>query len=222
MTDTLDEIRDRLVTVALDHVAFDGWSDATLARAAEEAGVSRLDLYRAFPGGVEDALDHHLAMADRAMVSAILDLDLDAMKIREKITAAVRIRLEQAAPHKEAVRRGLQHLGLPFRGPRAMKALWRTADLIWRAIGDTSTDFNFYTKRTLLSGVYASTLMYWLNDTSPDHADTWAFLDRRIANVMTIEKTKGRLLKSRGGLPRPFESAARIGARLREARSFRR
>lgn len=221
MTGSLDDIRDRLVATAMPHVAFDGWSDAMLDRAAGEAGVSRLDLYRAFPGGVADALDHHLAMADRAMVAAMLDLDLDAMKIREKITAAVRIRLEQAAPHKEAVRRGLQHLGLPFRGPRAMKALWRTADLIWRAIGDTSTDFNFYTKRTLLSGVYASTLMYWLNDVSPDHADTWAFLDRRIANVMSIEKTKGKLLKAGGRLPDPFAGAARLSARMGRRRPFR-
>lgn len=217
----LNALRDRIADAALMHAAFDGWTDQTLRAAARDTGASDLDIYRAFPGGVEDLLDHHLLMADRRMVEDILALDLDSMKIREKITRAVRMRLEAAGPHKEAVRRGFNHLGLPHRGPRASRALWRTVDLIWRAIGDTSTDFNFYTKRTLLAGVYMSTLLFWLNDRSDDHADTWAFLDRRIANVMQIEKAKGKLLGAAGNQPNPLQAMRRIGENVRRRRPFR-
>lgn len=217
----LNTLRDRIADAALAHAAFDGWTDQALRAAARDAGASDLDIYRAFPGGVEELLDHHLLMADRRMVEDILALDLDTMKIREKITLAVRMRLEAAAPHKEAVRRGFNHLGLPHRGPRASRALWRTVDLIWRAIGDTSTDFNFYTKRTLLAGVYMSTLLFWLNDRSEGHADTWAFLDRRIANVMQIEKAKGRLLGGAGNHANPLQAMRRIRENVRRRRPFR-
>lgn len=215
----IEPIRVQLLSAALPHAAFDGWTMQTLRQATKDSGLTELDAYRAFPGGADDLLQYHLDRADRDMVSAMLDLDLESMRIRDKISAGVRIRLEQAAPHKEAVRRGLNHLGLPHRAPRALKALYRTVDLMWRTIGDTSTDYNFYTKRTLLAGVYGSTLLYWLNDQSEDHARTWAFLDRRIGNVMQIEKTKAKLTKSGAKLPDPFRVLDRVVKRSR--RPFR-
>lgn len=219
-TDTdIQEMRAQLLASALPHAAFDGWTAQTLRHATREAGLTELDAYQAFPGGADDLLQFHLDTADREMVSAMLDLDLDDMRIRDKITAGVRIRLEQAAPHKEAVRRGLNHMGLPHRTPRAFKALYRTVDLMWRTIGDTSTDYNFYTKRTLLAGVYSSTLLYWLNDQSEDHEATWAFLDRRISNVMQIEKAKAKLTRPGAGFPDPFRILNRVVKRGR--RPFR-
>lgn len=215
----LDEIRAKLLEGALNHAAFDGWTEQTLRHAARDAKISELDVYRAFPGGAPNLLQYSLDSADRAMVSAMLDLDLENMRIRDKIASGVRIRLEQAAPHKEAVRRALNHLGLPHRAPTAMKALYRTVDLMWRTIGDTSTDYNFYTKRALLAGVYSSTLLYWLNDRSEDHEATWAFLDRRIGNVMQIEKAKAQLKKSGAHMPDPFRILDRVAKRSR--RPFR-
>lgn len=217
----LDTLRDRLVEAALPHAVFDGWTETALRAAARDIDASELDVYRAFPGGAEALLDHHLAVADRAMVAAILELDLENMRIRDKIASAIRLRLEAAAPHKEAVRRGFNHLGLPHRSRRALRALYRTVDLIWRAIGDTSTDFNFYSKRALLAGVYLSTLMYWFNDTSEDNYRTWEFLDRRIDDVMRIEKAKGRLRKAAENMPNPFGVGHRFGPRLGRRRLFR-
>lgn len=213
----IENLRDRLLEAALPHAAFDGWTEQTLRRAADDAGLAPIDIYRAFPEGAEGLLDHFMTRADEQMVRDVLALDLDEMRIRDKITATVRLRLERAAPHKEAVRRGLSHLGLPHRGPRAMRSLYRTVDLMWRAIGDTSTDFNFYSKRALLAGVYASTLLYWLNDQSEDHSASWAFLDRRIGDVMKIEKAKAQFRKSGVKLPNP----ARIGRRIAEGRHRR-
>lgn len=206
----LDEIRRKLLMAALPHIAFDGWNDQVLTLSAEETGCSPLDVHRAFPKGIEDLLDFHLAEADREMVRAILDLPLAEMRIRDRITQCVRLRLEQAEANREAVRRGLTHLGLVTRAPRAMKALYRTVDLMWRAIGDRSTDFNFYTKRTLLSGVYASTLLFWLSDNSEGRERTWAFLDRRIGDVMRIEKAKAQMKKVGGRLPDPLKIARRL------------
>lgn len=215
----IEPIREQLLAAALPHAAFDGWTMQTLRQATKDCGLTELDAYRAFPDGADGLLQFHLDSADRNMVSAMLDLDLENMRIRDKIASGIRIRLEQAASHKEAVRRGLNHLGLPHRAPRALKALYRTVDLMWRTIGDTSTDYNFYSKRTLLAGVYGSTLLYWLNDRSEDHAATWAFLDRRIGNVMQIEKTKAKLVKSGAVLPDPIRVLNRL--RTRSRRPFR-
>jgi ubiquinone biosynthesis protein COQ9 len=182
-----------IIEKALPLVPFDGWSQSTLEQAAVEAGYQKSDIIRIFPGGAIDAVDAFIRLGDAKMEESLRQLPLDTMKIREKVSAAVRERINAHEGHREAVRKTVALQMIPFYYPHAMRNLYRTVDAIWHAIGDTSTDFNFYTKRMMLSGVYASTLLYWLNDTSPGYVATWAFLDRRIADVMRIEKAKYKM-----------------------------
>lgn len=190
---TLDELRPHLVEAMLPHVPFDGWSRTAAEAAAADLGLNPAIAGIAFQRGPAQMVDSYTALADAKMAAALDTPEFRALKVREKITAAIRTRLEQAAPHREAVRRATTLLAQPLNAPRALRLGWRTADAIWRAAGDSSTDFNHYSKRTLAGAVYASTLLVWLNDDSEDFADSWAFLDRRIANVMEIEKAKARL-----------------------------
>ena len=192
MTDhTLAELRPLLIAAMLPHVAFDGWSAAALAAGAADADIDADVARIAFPGGAADMVDAYTALADARMADTLTAAGVLQLKVRERITLAIRTRLEQAAPDKEAVRRALAVLAL--HPALSARTLWRTADAIWRAAGDTATDFNHYTKRTLAGAVYGATLLVWLADSSDDHADTWAFLDRRIAGVMRFEKAKARL-----------------------------
>ncbi|WP_199555624.1 COQ9 family protein [Sandaracinobacteroides hominis] len=209
---TLDELRPLLVEAMLPHVPFDGWSDKTVDAAAADLGVAPAAARLVFAGSAIAMVEAMIAGADAKMAAALDSDAFRALKVREKITAAIRTRLEQAAPHREAVRRAAHILAQPQNALRAMRASWATADAIWRAAGDSSTDFNHYSKRTLAAGVYAATLLYWLGDDSEDFADTWAFLDRRIADVMRIETAKAKL-KPSGGDERL--SLARFLGRLR-------
>jgi ubiquinone biosynthesis protein COQ9 len=182
-----------IIAAALPHVVFEGWSQATLHKAAQDAAYKKTDVIRVFPQGAADAVDTFLHLSDEAMADALSHYHLDGMKIREKITLAVKLRIEVHAPHREAVRKTIAFLGMPHYAWLSMRALYRTVDAIWYAIGDASTDFNFYTKRMTLAGVYASTLLCWLDDKSPGHEQTWQFLNRRIADVMVIEKLKQKV-----------------------------
>jgi ubiquinone biosynthesis protein COQ9 len=182
-----------IIAHALPLVPFDGWNQQTLAVAAELAGYKKTDAIRVFPGGAIEAVEAFIRITDAAMLQALSNYHLETMKIRERIAAIVRLRLELLGTHHEAVRRTLSFLASPFYTHRAMKSLYATVDAIWYAAGDTSTDYNFYTKRLLLAGVYSSTLLYWLDDKTPDHDATWAFLHRRIEDVMQIEKTKHKI-----------------------------
>lgn len=190
---SLETLRDDLLRATLPHIPFDGWTKAALLRGAADAGYSNLDAMRAFPDGTRDMIPWHSRYADRMMMQQLQDLDLPSMRIRDRIAAAVRVRLEQNAMNKEAIRRAMSFLAMPQNAPLSTQSLYRTVDDMWFAAGDTATDWNFYTKRLLLAGVYSSTLLFWLNDQSEDHADTWAFLDRRIENVMQVPKLTGRL-----------------------------
>ncbi|WP_068305416.1 COQ9 family protein [Pararhodobacter sp. CCB-MM2] len=185
---------DRLLDAALTHVAFDGWSEATLAAAAQDTGLS-LDLARVlYPrAGLDMALAYH-RRGDARMLEELAQRDLTALKFREKVALAVRLRLEGA--DREAVRRGTTLLALPQNAPEAARAVWSTADAIWNALGDTSEDGNWYSKRAILSAVHSATVLFWLGDESEGYADTWAFLDRRIENVMQFEQTKARIKAS--------------------------
>ena len=199
---TLDELRPVLVEALLPSVAFDGWGEAALDAAAAAVGIPADRARLVFPGGAADMIDAWILKADRDMAAEMARRGAGAMKIRDRIATAVRIRIEQARPHKEAVRRALAVLALPQNAALSARTLWRSADAMWRAAGDTATDFNHYTKRLSLGGVYAATLLYWLQDESGDDAETFAFLDRRIETIMQVEKAKARFRERADNRPR--------------------
>jgi ubiquinone biosynthesis protein COQ9 len=189
---TPDELRDSLLTAALNHVAFDGWSNATLRQAEKDLNLDKGMVFLSFPGGAIDMIDFLAEKCDQRMIKQSQKFKLEKLKIREKITTLVKLRIEVEHSHKEAVHRTLPYLALPQNHFRSLKMLYRTVDLMWKTISDTSTDFNFYTKRMTLAGVYSSTFLYWISDETEDCIDTWKFLDRRIENVMQIEKAKAK------------------------------
>ncbi len=191
-TDSLDPLRRDLLAAALTHIPFDGWSEISLHKAARDIGASRGAADMAFPGGARDLLDCFARDADARMLARAGEQAIGAMRMRDRIRAVVKARLESVAGHKEAERRAIGFLALPQNAALGVRLVQRTVDLMWRAAGDTSTDFAFYTKRATLAGVYSATLLCWMADSSEDGADTWGFLDRRIDNVMEFEKAKAR------------------------------
>ncbi|WP_174285620.1 COQ9 family protein [Sphingomonas bacterium] len=195
MTDdpTLDEIRELLVPSIAANAAFDGWGDAARDIAAQSAGVDREVAALAFPRGAVDMIDSWFADIDRTMVAA--SSDIAALKVRERIAALVEARLSAMASDREALRRALAVLALPQNLARGARLGWRTVDLIWRTAGDIATDYNHYTKRAILLGVYGATITVFLDDDSEDFADTRAFLARRIAGIMRFEKAKAGIVK---------------------------
>lgn len=185
---TTEQAKDRVLAAALAHVPFDGWSEATLTAAIADLGVAPGLARALFPrGGVDLAAAWH-RQGDRAMAEALAGQDLTALRFRDRVALAVMLRLQAA--DRECVRRGSALFALPQHAAEGAGLIWGTADAIWTALGDTSRDLNWYTKRATLSAVFGSTVLYWLGDTSEADADTRAFLDRRIETVMQIEKAK--------------------------------
>ena len=212
MTD-LDSARDAILAELLANIAFDGWTDRSLRDAVNMAGLPAEVSLVAFPGGVREAAVYFSDWADRQMLAAI-EADgagFAERRIKDRVAFALRARLEAMLPYREAVRRSLPVLASPGIAPKAARASYRTVDLIWRACGDTATDFNFYTKRGLLAGVLATTTLYWLSDTSEDQSATWRFLDRRLSGVLRTGRLVGRL----GGLGTAAEAPWRLAAAIR-------
>jgi ubiquinone biosynthesis protein COQ9 len=195
------ETREAVLAAALPHAAFDGFTDAVLQKAGMEAGLAPTDLARLFENGPAGLVEFYSVQTDAEMEKRLAAQDLKAMKIRERIAAAVKTRLAILKPHKEAARRAAAMLSLPMHAALGAKLLYRTVDTMWRAAGDTATDFNFYTKRGILAGVYGSTAMRWFNDTSEDEKTTDEFLAARIENVMQFEKFKSKAKEALANFP---------------------
>jgi len=208
---TLDEIRAALAPLIAENAAFDGFGDAALADAATRLGIDADVARLAFPGGGRDMVDAWFADIDAAMAGRWPAEKLAALKIRERITTLVETRLDLLARHRESLRRALALLALPTNLPLAARLGWRSADCMWRLAGDTATDYNHYSKRVILGTVYGSTIAVFLDDESPDFADTRAFLARRIDAVMRFEGWKHRRAARRTERP----SVARFVGRLR-------
>jgi ubiquinone biosynthesis protein COQ9 len=186
-------LRDRLADAVAAEAAFDGWSRTSMTEAAAGLALPTGEADRLFPGGPVEVLTFLSGRSDQRMVEDLEKAGVAALKVRDRIRAAVRLRLEKHAGEREAVRRALALLALPLNAGLGLKLLYRTVDAMWYAAGDTASDFSFYTKRATLAGVYSATLLFWLNDRSADSEATWAFLDRRIDDVMRIEKLKADL-----------------------------
>ena len=186
----LEKLRQRLALAVGENAVFDGWTRAAVDSAADRLGIDRAQARLAMPKSAAGLVDLYIQAVDRALEDHFTPERLAGMKIRDKIRALIWTRFDIMRPAREAVRRGLAILAMPQNVPLAMRIGWRTADLMWRIAGDTSTDFNHYTKRITLGGVYASTLLTWLDDNSDQWSETSAFLDRRIDDVMRIEKWK--------------------------------
>ena len=186
----LEQLRCRLALAVGENAVFDGWTQAAVDSAAGQLGIDPVQARLAMPKGQAAMIDLYIQEVDRALEAWFTPERMAGIKIREKIRSLVWHRLETMGPAREAVRRGLAVLAMPQNVPLALRISWRTADLMWRSAGDTSTDFNHYTKRMTLGAVYGSTLLAWLDDQSEGWADTAAFLDRRIDDVMKFEKFK--------------------------------
>jgi ubiquinone biosynthesis protein COQ9 len=208
---TLDELRAALIGDVAVNAAFDGWTERAVAAAAAGLGVDGDVAKLLWPTGAVAMIDAWFAHIDRAMLAALPSEMLATMKIRQKIAALVEARLTLLTPLRDSLRRTLAVLAMPQNLAAAARLGWRSADVMWRAAGDTATDYNHYTKRGILAGVYGATIQVFVGDESDHHADTSAFLQRRIDGIMRFEKTKAGFLARTANRP----SLSRFIGRLR-------
>jgi ubiquinone biosynthesis protein COQ9 len=199
-------LRERLLDAMLEVAGEQGWNSAAVAEAGRRAGLTPGEVDLAAPRGPLQLIEALADRDDKAMTAVLAKADLGSMKVREKVAYAVRTRIELVAPHKDAARRSLARLALERDGLLAGRLAWRTADAIWRALGDPSTDGNYYSKRALLAGIFASTFTLWLTDHDAGSLRAWDFLAARIENVMQFEKFKATRLKPLG-----FAAIAAVG-----------
>jgi len=186
----LEQLRRRLALAVGENAVFDGWKRAAVDSAASRLGIEPLQARLAMPNDQAGMIDVYIQEVDRALEAYFTPERLAGMKIREKVRGLVWRRLEVMGPAREAIRRALAILAMPQNLALALRISWRTADVMWRIAGDSSTDFNHYTKRITLGAVYGSTLLFWLDDDSVGWSATGEFLDRRIDNIMRFEKFK--------------------------------
>ena len=206
-----DSLRDRVLLEALAEVPGCGYSDAVLGRAAERAGLTKREILDTFPRGAQSLVEAFSHWADARMAETLASDSSE--RLRERVRNAVKARIEALIPYKDAARRATAFLALPQYAPLAARLTMRSVDQMWRAAGDRSSDFSYYTKRGLLAGVYGTTLMYWLSDSSEGNAATWDFLGHRIDNVMQIEKFRGAAKDAISKLPNPLDLLASLRGR---------
>ncbi|WP_029011262.1 COQ9 family protein [Azospirillum halopraeferens] len=218
----MDRIRDEILDATLPNVVFDSWSELAMRDGARMAGYDAAMALRAFPGGVRDLVEHFSARCDRLMVEEMHRHPLAEMRTPDKIRLAVLARLDALEPHREAKRRLLAYLAMPQNLGLGLRLLYRAVDAMWYAAGDQATDVNHYTKRATLAAVVSATTLYWLDDPSEGRADTRAFLDRRLGDVMGIGKAASRLRGAGGllwSLPNPFRLARQVRQRTASAQA---
>ena len=196
--------RERLIAAILPDVAFDGWSRAALRQAARRCGIPAAEALALFPRGAPDLVAEFSHWADRQMLARLEHAAAESGSLSSRVALALRLRFELLLPWREAVRRGLAVLALPQNAPLALRLLYDTVDATWRGVGDHPADFSFYTKRASLAAVQAAATLYWLEDRSPEIADTRAFIDRRLQELHRIGGLRQRLAEAAEALPNPL------------------
>jgi len=210
----MNRVRDEILMAALPNIAFDGWTRQAMRGAATTAGYEVALLDRAFPKGIPDLLEHFNAWADTQMIERLAEHDLTLMAMPERISLALRLRLEAMAPHREAVRRAAAYFSLPTNSLLGWRLLYATVDTVWYGVGDQSTDFTYYTKRALLAPIVTAGTCYWLADESEGFRNTTAFFDRALHNAFSAQDAVARL-QSVGNAMNYFPSPVRFMRQVR-------
>lgn len=208
--------RAEILQAVLRHVPFDGWRKPMLEAAAADCGLQAAEIYRYFPGGIQDIVDFWLRDISQEMTDVVAASE--ETSVTKRIRLAVLTRFQIMTPDRETVRQTMIYFSFPGRQQQAGKALYHTVDAMWHAAGVYDTDFNFYTKRLLLSGVYSSSLLFWLTEEGADEAALADFVDRRLAGIMKIQKRRGRMEKRLGNLCKKLPSPLAMAVRARYGR----
>jgi ubiquinone biosynthesis protein COQ9 len=219
MDSEYQEAREKILFATLPNVAFDGWVERTLKMGAESAGYAPDMAARVFPDGARDAIRFWSDRDDRWMLGEMGKAERTALPFRDQLIEAIRLRIDVNAPHREAVRRTLSFLAMPQNAALATRNTFDAVSAIWYAVGDTSTDLNFYTKRLTLAPIYVATVLYWIDDSSEDRAATWNFLNRRIDDAMVIPKIRAGVGEALSALTAPFSLWPRWSRRTSRRRS---
>jgi ubiquinone biosynthesis protein COQ9 len=201
-----DRETEQLIAAILPDVAFDGWTRRTLRKAAGRAGIPVGEAMALFPRGAPDLIATFSHWADRRMLELLDAAAVEPLSLSRRIALALHLRFDVLAPWREGVRRGLSLLAMPQNAAEGLRLLYDTVDAIWHGVGDQATDFSFYTKRATLAGIYAAAVLYWLDDRSPDFADTDAFIERRLAELHRLTGLRERLARAAESLPNPLRA----------------
>lgn len=205
MPEPLSGDGERMMLAAVRHAVFDGWTPPILAMGARDVGLDANAADTVFPGGIADLIAAFSRWADAQMVAGLAGHDLAALKVRARVALCIRLRLEDLAPYREAIRRLTAHCALPGNAGLAARLIAATVDRIWYEAGDSATDFSYYTKRALLAPVYGAAVLYWLADESDGFAATWSFVERRLDDVLKIPKIRARALDALDRIPNPVK-----------------
>jgi len=196
--------RERLIAAILPDVPFDGWTVRALRSAARRADIPVEEAIALFPGGAPDLVAEFSHWADRQMLARLEAAFAEPVSLSRRVVLALNLRLQVLLPWREAVRRGLSVLAMPQNAPLGLRLVHDTVDAVWRGVGDHPTDFTYYTKRASLSAVHMAVMLYWLDDRSPDFADTRAFIERRLADLHRLTGLRERLAAAGDSLPNPL------------------
>lgn len=207
---SLDDLKDQILAAALPRVEFYGFTERLLKETAQEVGADDSQMAAMYPRGAADLVVQYSTDCDRQMAQHLAAEDMSKLKIRERAIRTIRARIDVADRHKHAAKRAAAFLTFPLNAADGVQCLARTADAMWTAMGDRSADFSWYTRRVTLGAVYSACLVYWFKDASDGYADTQAFIERRIADVMQFEKVKAQAGKIVSGMPNLFTLAGRF------------
>ena len=210
MVNTSKEVRVDILQAMLPIVVFDGWNQKSLRASIKSINLPEGSEELYFPEGALEVIRFWHDQMNEFVKSSLESLNKSEMKIREQVTAGVLSALESIGSNEEAMRRAIIRLSLPDAAVQGPTYLWSLADSIWRAIGDRSTDYNYYTKRTILAGVLGSTITVWISDSDQNKVKTKLFLDARISNVMSFEKSKFKIVEKINNIPNFAEILGRL------------
>ena len=175
-----------LFECVIDNVSALNFSGDFFRDLAGVSGISEDKIVLLFPGGIKEFVSELEKFYD-----SLLQTPKNHTRIRDRIKNLIlqRICINDLI-YKDLLLKLEDFYTTPSNCDLFLKTTWNTANSMWCVIGDESTDFNYYTKRTILSAVYKSTLCYYLRDHSENSQDTLEFLDKAIDKVMLIGKIK--------------------------------
>lgn len=180
----------------IESLLFEGWSQKTLEKAIEAAGVDKNQMAILYPGGIAEFTQEFIDECNKQALQIAAEPSFIKLKTQEKVRELIFARIKTyhfKLQNLEALKKFMAFNVKPFQVGDSLKNIYDFSSDVWYAIGDKSTDFSFYTKRLSLSLIYSKSMLYSLNDKSENLQSTQKFIQNSIDGLMKINKLKAKI-----------------------------
>ena len=175
------------------------WDEKSLSLISKKTNISANEINLLFPNAFFDLIIFSLDQINIELERKFQTYNILRFPLHLRIKKILMHKFNLMNKNKKFYNKIFFNLLLPSKNQFKLKQLYKSVDIIWYIAADNSTDFNFYTKRMILAGIYIRLMLFFFNNN--DLIKLEELLDKDLKRVLKIPKLKAKFKIVKENIP---------------------